>query len=584
MDHHDHGWTRPSRLSGMIFAAKVNAHRARRAVHDLGSGLKRLPRAEGARPAKVIGECVTDLWPLDHGGERAHQLGKTHNLRRAARALDRLVLGAGETFSFWKHVGKATAARGFAVGRMLQEGCMVPAIGGGLCQLSNALYEVALQAGCVILERHGHSQIVPGSAAATGRDATVAWNYVDLRFATSRDLELEVRLTADDLIVRLLAHDEAAITAPIVLKALAGAPPSREARSCASCNETECFMHEGKAVQAKGRTAFLVDEAWPEFRRYVERAHGTDDVLGRPTFAGPQGRAWSLAGFARTSDAALAAAQRSLAIRRLSAQGPARRTAEINGAERIAAAYARLLTPDVERVVVAQGLLPYLWRDGHLGGRRFEVLMSRLPIGELQARLDAAAARHPDRRTLSDFRASPELAALEAEALAAAEAIVTPHADIAALFGGRAHRLDWATPPVRQTPSPAGPVIAFPGPTAARKGAWEVREAARRLGLTVLLLGSELEGADFWAGVETRRPADGEDWTQSVSAVVQPALVEDQPRKLLAALAAGLPVIATPGCGLPRQPGLTLIRPGDPDRLVATIEAALASSRVLEDA
>ena len=89
---------------------------------------------------------------------------------------------AGETFSFWKQVGRATRRRGFVAGRELREGCLVANIGGGLCQLSNALYEAALAAGFEIVERHAHSRRVPGSRAALQRDATVFWNYVDLRF------------------------------------------------------------------------------------------------------------------------------------------------------------------------------------------------------------------------------------------------------------------------------------------------------------------------------------------------------------------------------------------------------------------
>ena len=89
----------------------------------------------------------------------------------------------------------------------------------------------------------------------------------------------------------------------------------------------------------------------------------------------------------------------------------------------------------------------------------------------------------------------------------------------------------------------------FAGPTAARKGAHELREAARKLDLEVHLGGSNLEGEGFWRGVRTRsashRLFDG------VGAVVLPALVEEQPRLLLHALACRVPVVATAACGLP---------------------------------
>src|SRR6185437_14903706 len=115
------------------------------------------------------------------------------------------------------------------------------------------------------------------------------------------------------------------------------------------------------------------------------------------------------------------------------------------------------------------------------------------------------AQHHPDRATLKDFRADPALLCAEEEALAAADRIVTPHTDIAALFGDRAILLDWKTPSTRFKHVPGSRRIAFPGPIIARKGAYELREAARALDLEVVLLGSDLEEATFWKGIRTSR-------------------------------------------------------------------------------
>jgi hypothetical protein len=176
--------------------------------------------------------------------------------------------------------------------------------------------------------------------------------------------------------------------------------------------------------------------------------------------------------------------------------------------------------------------------------------------------------------SLSDFRAPAWLVEAEAEALAGAVQVVTPHAYIAALFGDRALRLDWAMPPAGSTtPAPGARRIAFPGPTIARKGAWAVREAARALDLEVLLLGSELEGAGFWDGVRTVRSGPS-GWLDGVAAVVQPAVVEDQPRRLLAALAAGVPVVASPACGLD-DPRVRLVPPDNGEALIAALREAV---------
>jgi hypothetical protein len=563
----------------VVFAAKAVAFRARRLMADLRAPPPRLSTG-GADLVRTAGASRSALWSDETIAERTLQLGKVQNLRVAARALDELFIPAGAVFSFWRHLGLPSAARGYASGRMLQQGCMVASTGGGLCQLSNALYEVALQAGCRIVERHSHSRIVPGSLAAAGRDATVAWNYVDLRFTAERDLRLSVRLDRDTLTVRLLGADEAVTGAPA---ATAMGAPLILARSCASCGETECFMHEGvgPAVDV-ARRAFLVDEAWPEFKKYVQETGGPTDRLGLPLDGAALGLAryaWPTNGFAGVSSAPVEALRRSLALRRAGGQGAARRNAELEAARRIAGRLSKMLSPEIVSVTVAQSYLPFLWRDGVLGGREVTVLMTRLPMTVLQARLDAAAAAEPLQATLADFRAPAWLAAAEAEALADAVGIVTPHAEIAALFGARALRLPWHAEPRRaRDPRPVRR-IAFPGPTVARKGAYALREAAMALDLEVMPLGAELEGDGFWAGV---RIAPVGDWT-TVDAVVQPAVVEDQPRRLLAALAAGVPVIATAACGLDPQPGLVLLPQGNAEALIAALSVMMDTGSEPDD-
>jgi hypothetical protein len=558
----------PTRRSQAMFELKASLLRVRRMARELGRAPPKLARAASDDGfERLVAQSVTPLWSDPTLAERSMQFGKVQNLRRAAAALDGRVLVPGAVFSFWRHVGRATPGRGFAKGRMLLQGCMVAAVGGGLCQLSNALYDVALRSGCRIVERHAHSYRVPGSAAAAGRDATVAWNYVDLRFEAPRPVRLSVRLGARELVVGLFARDTG--LEPVD----AAAPPPlglREAASCGSCDQSDCHLHEHRrAAVLAGRTAFLVDEAWLEFADYVAAARRPGDAIGVAN-----ARRWSTAGFAEVHAAPTPGALRALGWRLTPPQGAARRSADARGTARIAAALARRLTPDVAEVVVAQSLLPQLWRSGALGGRQFRVLMTRLPMAVLQARLDAAFAAHPDRRTLADYRADPDLAAAEADALAAADAVVTPHAEIAALFGERAVRLAWSRPAAPAIAPRLGAAFAFPGPTVARKGAFELRDAALRLGAAVRPLGAELEGPGFWSGVTVDTPATAAAWLDGVRAVVAPALAEAAPRRLLAALAAGVPVIATPACGLDPQPGLTLISLDDARALTAAMAAA----------
>jgi hypothetical protein len=593
------GWSRPTRLSVLVFQFKAAGLQLRRGWRDRLSAPPRLISAgPGAFPI-LLGESRSPLWSDEREAELGYQRGKVQNLRRASRDLNRVLLPGGSVFSFWRQIGRASRRRGYVAGRMLQQGCLVPAIGGGLCQLSNALYEAALKAGCEIVERHGHSRVVPGSRAAEGSDATVAWNYIDLRFRSSQPLLIEAKLDRDELVVRFLGRADApppARPAAAHSGAIQSTAAARTtARSCATCADTSCYRHEkmpGReetlAIIRRGRTAFLLDENWPEFRDYMRRAHRREDVLGIPLDGArwhlPRYR-WDTSGFAGIGTAPLQTLARAFKSRRLQYQGPARLMAQLAAADALAGRLSRLLKADVGDACVAQSLLPHLWRRGHLGGRGFRVLMTRLPMGVLQQRLDAAAALHPERTSLADFRAPAWLVEAEAEALDAAEIIITPHDSIARLFPGKTLHLDWhrpAAPPgaaLASSPAPRNPKrrrIVFPGPTIARKGAHELREAARELDLDVMPLGRALEGADFWQGLRlAARPAEPAAWLAQAAAVVQPAIVEDQPRPLLLALAAGVPVVATPACGIAPCPGLTLVPAGDAGALT------LALARIL---
>lgn len=193
------------RLDAAIFAAKAGVLRLRRGLSNRFSAQMQRRRPGAAPPGLVLSEVATALYTDADPNERPLQLGKVQNLRIGARAIDGIRLDTGEIFSFWAQVGRPTRARGFVEGRELRQGCLIPTIAGGLCQLSNSLYRAAREAGCEIVERHGHTAPIAGSPFPPGEDATVFWNYVDLRFRAPRPLIVRARLSRTDLVVRLEA-------------------------------------------------------------------------------------------------------------------------------------------------------------------------------------------------------------------------------------------------------------------------------------------------------------------------------------------------------------------------------------------
>ncbi|MDB5095015.1 MAG: hypothetical protein JWO85_3116 [Candidatus Eremiobacteraeota bacterium] len=573
----------PTRLNTALFGAKVLLLQMARSAKDRASRVERFRADEPTGEEIVLAESVTPLWTAESGGaERALTLGKIENLRIAARRLHGVVIPAHRTFSFWRHVGRATRRAGYVRGRELREGCVVPSIGGGLCQLSNALYDAALRAGFTIVERHAHTAVVAGSLAAAGRDATVFWNYVDLRFRSAVDVRIEATLTSESLIVRFCGSVAAARTAPSSgdLTAALDETPG----GCASCGMDACFRHrELHRVQPRAeRTAFLVDDYWPEYDAYVNQVACSGDTLHLPIDGQRFGKAnyeWNTAAFTTVFESRFHTALRGYRSRGVALQGAARQRLLLAWADRMARRFASQVSYEVTHLVVMQHLLPALWRTGVLGGRTYDVLMTGMPVRALEQTLDAAARLHPQSPTLADFRADPQLFAAEDAALAGARTIVTPHAAVAAMFGSRAVRLDWALPeasPIHR-PNPKPAAIVFPGATLGRKGAYEVRSAAIATETTVLLCGPELEGAGFWDGVSVERHASFRSAAARADVVVLPAFVEAQPRWLLLALSLGLRIVASAACGLGDLPDTVTIAAGDVDALCAAVMDQLTS-------
>jgi len=134
-----------------------------------------------------------------HGADPRLEAGKRHNVRLVATALHGVVVTPARPLSFWRAVGPATEERGFAWGMELRSGCAVPAVGGGVCVVSNALFTLAAELGWRILERHAHS-IALGDPSAL--DATLFYPHVDLRVAPREGRAiLDVAIRGDVLTV-----------------------------------------------------------------------------------------------------------------------------------------------------------------------------------------------------------------------------------------------------------------------------------------------------------------------------------------------------------------------------------------------
>lgn len=263
----------PTRLQALVFHAKVRLLRVRRGMINAAQPMPRLERVGEVDHGTVISASTTPLWSETDPAEQKLQLGKVQNLRLTCRAIDGVYLAAGDTFSFWRQVGNPTRLRGFVPGRQIQEGCVIPAIGGGICQLSNALYSCALDSGCEIVERHPHTRALSRTSPFKSRDATVAWNHIDLRFRSDVGIRMSAKLTRDSLVVEFLGEKRA----QCIRKQVREPRVIQDAASCETCGQGDCFRH-GAVDRAAVRqsTAYVLNQTWPEFAAYLSENRHQD--------------------------------------------------------------------------------------------------------------------------------------------------------------------------------------------------------------------------------------------------------------------------------------------------------------------
>ncbi|GAA0339230.1 VanW family protein [Bacillus carboniphilus] len=133
-----------------------------------------------------------DMW-LQHN--------KVKNLEIAIQTLNGLLLKPGETFSYWKRIGRTTKAKGYVPGMVLYYGKYTTGIGGGLCQLSNLIYWMTLHTPLQVTERYRHSyDVFPDSKRTQpfGSGATCSYNYIDLQFVNNTDKTFQLALWLED--------------------------------------------------------------------------------------------------------------------------------------------------------------------------------------------------------------------------------------------------------------------------------------------------------------------------------------------------------------------------------------------------
>jgi len=115
-------------------------------------------------------------------------VGRNKNIALSAEAIDNVIIGTQDSFSFNTTVGPSDTEHGYQPAQEIVDGKLVDGIGGGICQTSSTLYNAIDQLSVSYIEKHNHSLHV--GYVPTGRDATVSYGGKDFRFKNTAGVPL----------------------------------------------------------------------------------------------------------------------------------------------------------------------------------------------------------------------------------------------------------------------------------------------------------------------------------------------------------------------------------------------------------
>ncbi len=178
----------------------------RRGLRDLASRERFAARRDWDGPHYPFEEYALPM--IVYPGQEHAADAKHNNSRLLAGSLSGSVIEPGETWSLWKLAGAPTRAKGYGEAAAIVNGELTTAVGGATCLVSTVVFNAGLLAGLEVVERAHHSVDTYGDRRyfELGRDATIEYGYLDLRFRNPFPWPLRLDVHVDPTEVRAAFH------------------------------------------------------------------------------------------------------------------------------------------------------------------------------------------------------------------------------------------------------------------------------------------------------------------------------------------------------------------------------------------
>lgn len=130
-----------------------------------------------------------------NGVDMQLQENKITNIMLACNKINGLIINPGETFSYWRSIGKATKKKGYKEGLIITRNGTSSGYGGGLCQMANMIHWLVLNSPLDVTELHHHSDaLFPDDRRRVpfGTGTSVCYNNIDYRFKNNTDQKVQL--------------------------------------------------------------------------------------------------------------------------------------------------------------------------------------------------------------------------------------------------------------------------------------------------------------------------------------------------------------------------------------------------------
>ena len=200
-------------LHPLCYAVATKKENIKRYLKDALSNQKFSVTISYARFENIVSTQHSCMIKKGVGINPEHQENKAVNIRLACMRINGIIIRPGETFSFWRCIGKMTRKKGYKDGRVLINNKLTSGIGGGLCNLANTIHLLVLHSPMVVTEFHKHSDALApdeGKRKPFSTGTSVSYNHVDYRFKNTSDqcVQLLSWCEGDDLFVEMRSEFE----------------------------------------------------------------------------------------------------------------------------------------------------------------------------------------------------------------------------------------------------------------------------------------------------------------------------------------------------------------------------------------